>query len=41
LNLEEMQRLYLDANGKPWYVDDQPEDPPGGTRATARGAGEE
>ena len=23
LNLEEMQRLYLDAQGKPWYVDDE------------------
>lgn len=24
LNLEEMQRLYLNANGEPWYVDDKP-----------------
>jgi hypothetical protein len=23
-NLEEMQRLYLDKNGEPWYVDDKP-----------------
>jgi hypothetical protein len=23
LNLEEMQRLYLNANGEPWYVHDQ------------------
>ena len=24
LNLEEMQRLFLDTNGKPWYVSDEP-----------------
>ena len=23
LNLEEMQRLYLDEQGNPWYVDDE------------------
>jgi hypothetical protein len=22
LNLEEMQRLYLDENGRPWFVDE-------------------
>jgi hypothetical protein len=31
LNLEEMRRLYLDENGRPWFVDDGERRAPGGS----------